>query len=119
MAAAGRIDLAEERRIDPSAGVYDTPRAAALSGVPLSTLHYWARKGIYVPGVEPGPRTRLWPWGICWACARSPGIERGKDWPGLLASACHESAQCWPSWKPMGFRAISSIALWRFPRAEI
>ncbi len=76
------MDWDEDRRIDPSAGVYDTPRAAALSGVPVSRLHYWARKGIYVPGVEAGPRTRLWSWGdllgvraIAWFRARKGSGE--------------------------------------------
>src|SRR5437870_8104917 len=40
-------------------GVYPAPRAAALSGVPLSTVHYWARKGILVPSVSP-TRIKLW-----------------------------------------------------------
>jgi len=43
-------------------GVYDADRAAALSGVPRTTLHYWAREGLYVPSVSPDPRTRLWSW---------------------------------------------------------
>jgi hypothetical protein len=40
-------------------GVYDADRAAALAGVPKSTLHYWARKGYYLPSIAPEPRTRL------------------------------------------------------------
>lgn len=43
-------------------GVYDADRAAALSGVPRTTLHYWAREGFYAPSVSPEPRTRLWSW---------------------------------------------------------
>lgn len=34
-------------------GCYEAPRAAALSGVPVSTVYYWARKGIIVPTVSP------------------------------------------------------------------
>src|SRR5437870_13679998 len=30
-------------------GVYEAHRAAALAGVPVSTLHYWARHRIYTP----------------------------------------------------------------------
>lgn len=48
--------------LDLGRGVYDARRAAALAGVPISTLHYWARTGIYIPSVSPGPRTRLWSW---------------------------------------------------------
>lgn len=43
-------------------GVYDTRRAAALAGVPLSTIHYWARTGLIKPSVCPEPRVRLWSW---------------------------------------------------------
>lgn len=34
-------------------GVYSADRAAALAGVPESTLYYWARKEIYVPSASP------------------------------------------------------------------
>ncbi len=40
-------------------GVYSADRAAALSGVPLSTVHYWARKEILVPSVS-AVRIKLW-----------------------------------------------------------
>jgi DNA-binding transcriptional MerR regulator/uncharacterized protein (DUF433 family) len=48
--------------IEPGRGVYDANRAAALAGVPRSTLHYWAREGIYRPSIGPGPRVRFWSW---------------------------------------------------------
>lgn len=31
---------------------YTAPRAAALAGVPFSTLHYWARTGLVTPSVS-------------------------------------------------------------------
>lgn len=34
-------------------GCYEAPRAAALSGVPVSTVYCWARQGIVVPTVSP------------------------------------------------------------------
>ena len=40
-------------------GAYVADRAAALSGVPKSTVHYWARKEILVPSVSP-ERVKLW-----------------------------------------------------------
>ncbi len=43
----------------PPRGAYPADRAAALSGVPLSTVHYWARKEILVPSVSP-ERRKLW-----------------------------------------------------------
>jgi uncharacterized protein (DUF433 family) len=40
-------------------GAYTAERAAALSGVPKSTVHYWSRRGILVPSVSP-ERVKLW-----------------------------------------------------------
>lgn len=42
-----------------SRGAYAAERAAALSGVPKSTVHYWSRQGILVPSVSP-ERVKLW-----------------------------------------------------------
>jgi uncharacterized protein (DUF433 family) len=39
-------------------GAYTADRAAALSGVPKSTVHYWARNGHLIPSVAQKPR--LW-----------------------------------------------------------
>ncbi len=44
--------------MDPR-GAYSADRAAALSGVPKSTVHYWARKEILAPSVS-AERIRLW-----------------------------------------------------------
>jgi len=40
-------------------GAYAAERAAALSGVPRSTVHYWARNAILVPSVSP-TKVKLW-----------------------------------------------------------
>lgn len=40
-------------------GAYPADRAASLSGVPLSTVHYWAREQILVPSVS-AQRVKLW-----------------------------------------------------------
>jgi uncharacterized protein (DUF433 family) len=42
-----------------SQGCYEATRAAALSGVPISTIYYWARNGVVVPSVSP-VREKLW-----------------------------------------------------------
>jgi hypothetical protein len=49
------------RRLGPvdSRGAYPADRAAALSGVPLSTVHYWSRNGVLVPSVS-AERVKLW-----------------------------------------------------------
>jgi uncharacterized protein (DUF433 family) len=44
--------------MDPR-GAYTADRAAALSGVPKSTVHYWARHEILVPSVS-RERIKLW-----------------------------------------------------------
>lgn len=43
-------------------GCYTAKRAAALSGVPLSTVYYWARHGPVQPSVS-ATRERLWSYG--------------------------------------------------------
>lgn len=40
-------------------GCYDAARAAALSGVPKTTVYWWARNGVVVPSVSP-MREKLW-----------------------------------------------------------
>lgn len=40
-------------------GAYPADRAASLSGVPKSTVHYWARQEILVPSVA-AERVKLW-----------------------------------------------------------
>lgn len=44
--------------MDPT-GAYDAERASALSGVPKSTIHYWARTDLLVPSVSV-ERVKLW-----------------------------------------------------------
>jgi uncharacterized protein (DUF433 family) len=44
---------------DDRRGAYPAERAAALSGVPKSTVHHWARKKWLVPSVSP-TRLKLW-----------------------------------------------------------
>lgn len=43
-------------------GCYDAGRAAALSGVPKSTVYWWARQQIVVPSVSP-VQEKLWSFG--------------------------------------------------------
>src|SRR5687768_13654023 len=40
-------------------GAYTAERAAALSAVPRSTVHYWARHRVLVPSVSP-TKLKLW-----------------------------------------------------------
>ena len=49
MAVVSRLDL----------GAYEASRAAALAGVPLSTLYHWAREEMVPPSVS-ATREKLW-----------------------------------------------------------
>ncbi|HEX7599104.1 MAG TPA: hypothetical protein VF518_12885, partial [Polyangia bacterium] len=40
-------------------GAYTAERAAALSGVPKSTIHWWARNEILIPSVS-AEKVKLW-----------------------------------------------------------
>jgi uncharacterized protein (DUF433 family) len=42
-----------------SRGAYTADRAAAISGVPRSTVHYWASHGVLIPSISP-TRVKLW-----------------------------------------------------------
>jgi uncharacterized protein (DUF433 family) len=42
-----------------SEGCYEAPRAAALAGVPVSTVYDWSRKGVVTPSISP-TREKLW-----------------------------------------------------------
>ncbi|MFY9822799.1 MAG: DUF433 domain-containing protein [Thermoanaerobaculia bacterium] len=44
------------RKSSEIGGAYSAERAAALSGVPKSTIHYWARRDLIVPSVAQKPR---------------------------------------------------------------
>lgn len=59
-------------------GAYGVRRAAALAGVPMRTLQYWAQHGIYEPSVWPGPRDRLWSWGDLLALRAIDWYRRSK-----------------------------------------
>ncbi|HEY5847265.1 MAG TPA: DUF433 domain-containing protein [Nakamurella sp.] len=53
--------MSTDRRIANAAadGCYEASRASALSGVPLTTVYWWARHGVVVPSVSP-VREKLW-----------------------------------------------------------
>jgi uncharacterized protein (DUF433 family)/DNA-binding transcriptional MerR regulator len=60
-------------------GCYDASRAAALSGVPKSTVYDWARKGVVVPSVSP-VQEKLWSYADLMALRIVVWLRRpGKD----------------------------------------
>jgi uncharacterized protein (DUF433 family)/DNA-binding transcriptional MerR regulator len=58
-------------------GAYSTGRAAALAGVPMSTVYYWARQRVYEPSIS---RTRviLWSWPDLLALRAIYWLRQGK-----------------------------------------
>jgi uncharacterized protein (DUF433 family) len=58
-------------------GVYSADRAAALSGVPKSTIHYWARTGVLLPSVSP-EKVRLWSFADLMGLRIISWLRRGK-----------------------------------------
>src|SRR5437867_7363360 len=68
----------------PVGAAYTADRAAALAGVPLSTLHYWSRSGIWVPSVS-SVKVKRWSYSdllalrlIDWLRRDKPNLELPK-----------------------------------------
>ncbi len=79
------------------AGCYEAPRAAALSGVPVSTVYNWARRGIVVPSVSPS-RQKLWSYADLMALRivywlRHPKSGQAKEVPASPMSQVREALE--------------------------
>jgi uncharacterized protein (DUF433 family) len=67
-------------------GAYTAERAAALSGVPKSTIHWWARNEILVPNVS-STKVKLWSYAdlmslrVIYWLRRKKTTERGTEIP--------------------------------------
>jgi uncharacterized protein (DUF433 family) len=59
---------------------YPAERAAALAGVPKSTVHYWARQEILVPSVS-SERVKLWSYADLMALRTIDWLRRAKKTP--------------------------------------
>lgn len=77
-------------------GSYTAERAAALSGVPRSTIHYWAREAILVPSISPA-KVKLWAYTdlmglrtIYWLRKRKVGGD-GWDVPASAMTAVRQA----------------------------
>ncbi len=68
-------------------GSYDAARAAALSGVPISTVYDWARKSLVVPSIAP-QRPKLWSYADLMALRIVSWLRHPKEGPddGIPAS---------------------------------
>jgi uncharacterized protein (DUF433 family) len=92
-----------------SLGAYTADRAAALSGVPRSTIHWWARAGVLVPSVS-GSKQRLWSFAdlmalrtIYWLRRRKvhdSGVDiPGTSMPAVRAALTYLNNLDQPLWK--------------------
>lgn len=61
-------------------GAYPAARAAALSGVPKSTVHHWAREEILVPSVS-ASRVKLWSYADLMGLRTISWLRRTKESP--------------------------------------
>jgi uncharacterized protein (DUF433 family) len=100
--------------IDPL-GAYTADRAAALSGVPISTIHWWARERILLPSVSATKR-RLWSFGdlmglrtIYWLRRRKT-TEAGMDIPATSMNAVRAA---------LASLATLNVPLWRGNRPTV
>lgn len=66
------------RSLATEAGCYEAWRAAALSGVPESTIYYWARTGLIVPSISP-TKEMLWSYGDLMALRIVSWLRHKKD----------------------------------------
>ena len=69
-----------------SEGCYEAPRAAALSGVPLSTVYHWARTGVVTPTVS-HVRERLWSYADLLALRVVSWLRHPKASDGVVVGA--------------------------------
>lgn len=67
-------------------GCYEGPRAAALSGVPKSTVYLWARKGPVKPSVSPS-RIKLWSYADLMALRIVHWLRHSKEGYGVTIPA--------------------------------
>lgn len=108
MADVGRIPV--QGRTEGPRGVYTAERAAALSGVPRSTLHRWVRNQVLVPSVS-AERVKLWSYAdlmglrvVYWLRQRKT-TDLGADLPRTSMPAVREAIAALrglgaPIWRP-------------------
>ena len=98
-----------------SPGAYTADRAAALSGVPKSTIHWWARERILVPSVS-AKKQRLWSFAdlmalrtIYWL-RQSKTTGAGRDIPATSMAAVRAA---------LNALATLSLPLWQGGRPTV
>lgn len=73
-------------------GHYEAERAAALAGVPPSTLYYWARTGLILPSVS-AEREKLWSYRDLLTLRLVRWLRTPKDDPSIARTTMSEVRQ--------------------------
>jgi uncharacterized protein (DUF433 family) len=98
-------DQAAMRRVAAASdGCYEASRAAALSGVPQTTVYWWARSGIVVPSVSP-TKEKLWSYAdlmalriVSWLRHAKPDILPRSPMPQVRTALATLGALALPLW---------------------
>jgi hypothetical protein len=83
-----------------SDGCYEAGRVAALSGVPKTTVYWWARQGIVVPSVS-SVREKLWSYSALMALRVVSWLRHPKaagndfDLPASPMPKVRKALACW------------------------
>jgi uncharacterized protein (DUF433 family) len=95
------MELVAARVAAAATGCYEAPRAAALSGVPLSTLYEWARKEVVVPSISAVP-LKLWSYqdllllrAVHWLRSRSSAATKMPEIKAALAQTVRLGLDPW------------------------
>lgn len=105
------IAAAAARSAAASDGCYDARRASALSGVPPTTVYWWARQGIVVPSVSPS-REKLWSYAdlmalriVSWLRHRKPSDLPASPMPRVRHALLQLDSLSLGLWNPLSDQA--------------
>jgi uncharacterized protein (DUF433 family) len=103
----------------PAGAAYTADRAAALAGVPLSTLHYWSRSGIWVPSVS-SERVKRWSYSDLLALRLIDWLRRDKPDPKLPKTSMPKIRRALGAVELLGDRLRShSVKVWDDHRGSL
>jgi len=101
------------RELAAEEGCYEATRAAALSGVPLTTVYYWAKTGVVVPSISP-TRQKLWSYADLMALRIVSWLRHPKDMDhGVVPATAMQDVR-----EALAFLDREGIDLWRPDAAQ-
>jgi uncharacterized protein (DUF433 family) len=103
----------------PVGAAYTADRAAALAGIPLSTLHYWARNEIWVPSVS-STRVKRWSYSDLLALRLIDRLRRDKPDLKLPKTSMARIRFALAAMDRLGDRLrLHSVKVWADPRGGL